>query len=180
MSDDAAAGIRLVQPRTKDDVATMARLDRVAFAAHPEDCYAVELLEAFLSCDPPAAAASIVTCGRARCERVHDRRALWAAIAVEESSGEAVGFALADPSHSRIAKLCVAPKYRRRGVGSALLAAAVAALKARRAVAVSLYVRVGNAAADALYRRRGFAVDCVEADFYGPGAAGARMLRDCF
>lgn len=55
-----------------------------------------------------------------------------------------------------LVNLAVAPLERRRGVGRALLAAAVGYCRARRVALVWLRVRAGNRAARTFYRRCGF------------------------
>lgn len=57
---------------------------------------------------------------------------------------------------AEILNLAVAPSERRRGLGAALLEAALTALTAVGAVEVFLEVRESNGGAKALYRRRGF------------------------
>jgi ribosomal protein S18 acetylase RimI-like enzyme len=52
--------------------------------------------------------------------------------------------------------LCVAPQWRRRGVATALLRAAVARARQGRAAALHLGVRPENRAAIRLYERAGF------------------------
>ena len=148
-------------PVFPDDVAAIAQLDGDCFTRREERFVSGDVLEAFV-----------------RAAATDDRQQLWARIAVDMDGP--CGFAFADPSHSRLTKLCVAPRARRRGVGRALVEAAVAALRDRKALSVSLFVRCDNAGARALYERCGFVGDAVVADHYGPGCDGARMLRDCF
>lgn len=62
--------------------------------------------------------------------------------------------------------LNVDPAARRKGVGAALLAGALAALKAEGADQCFLEVRAANAPAIALYRRLGFAAAGVRRGFY--------------
>lgn len=62
--------------------------------------------------------------------------------------------------------LNVDPSARRKGVGAALLAGALAALKAEGADQCFLEVRAANAPAIALYRRLGFAAAGVRRGFY--------------
>jgi ribosomal-protein-alanine N-acetyltransferase len=81
--------------------------------------------------------------------------------AAAEATGSAVapvGFLLARtaPDALHVLLMAVAPALRRRGGGSALLAAAVAEAQAVRQTAVQLEVRAGNEAALAFYRERGF------------------------
>jgi [ribosomal protein S18]-alanine N-acetyltransferase len=60
----------------------------------------------------------------------------------------------------------VAADARRRGVGAALLAAALAAARGRGAASAHLEVRAGNGAAIGLYRRFGFTASGVRKAYY--------------
>ena len=61
-------------------------------------------------------------------------------------------------------KIMVAPEWRGRGMGTALMAAAVA----RAQTPVMLTVAPGNQAAVGLYQRYGFAVERYIENYYGP------------
>lgn len=77
-------------------------------------------------------------------------------VALED--GVVVGYAgvlvMMDEAH--VTNLAVAPAARGRGIGSALLARALEAARARRARLVTLEVRENNVEAERLYRRHGF------------------------
>lgn len=75
-----------------------------------------------------------------------------------KSGDEAVGFCLCWTS-SFIKDLVVAPLWRNRGIGTALLATALTALKARGAEEVALKVDIYNGTAQRLYRQFGFSQD---------------------
>lgn len=77
---------------------------------------------------------------------------------VAEAGGEVVGFAIAWQlaDEAEIANLAVAPHARRSGVGQGLLDDLLAAFETRGGATVYLEVRAGNAAAQGLYRSRGF------------------------
>jgi ribosomal protein S18 acetylase RimI-like enzyme len=77
---------------------------------------------------------------------------------VARSAGDVVGFCLCWTS-SFIKDLVVAPLWRNRGIGSALLSTAITALQARGAEDVALKVKIYNGAAQRLYRQFGFAQD---------------------
>ena len=66
-------------------------------------------------------------------------------------------------------RLVVAPAFRRRGIGTELVSAGLAAVRGRGAHAVILEVDYGNDAAIALYQRMGFEQLTVRDDYYGPG-----------
>jgi len=84
---------------------------------------------------------------------------------VAQSQGRLVGFAtISWPEGPRasvreIAALYVEPTMMRRGVGSALLSAAIEAARSDGCAEVVLWVLEANAAARAFYERAGFAPD---------------------
>jgi ribosomal-protein-alanine N-acetyltransferase len=82
---------------------------------------------------------------------VHGTFALLAAsTAAEPPQGLLIARAAAD--EAEILTLCVQPPHRRRGLAQALLATAIAALRAAGARRLFLEVEEGNTAALALYR----------------------------
>lgn len=66
-------------------------------------------------------------------------------------------------------KLAVAPALRRRGIGRALLAAAIANARAKRMHACMLNVDEANVSARALYEHMGFHIRERLVDYYRPG-----------
>lgn len=74
---------------------------------------------------------------------------------VAKAGDEVVGFCLCWTS-SFVKDLVVAPEWQGRGLGAALLATAMAALRERGAGEVGLKVVMGNRAARRLYERKGF------------------------
>ena len=78
---------------------------------------------------------------------------------VAEGEGGILGFAVFQlaAGEASLYALNVDPAARRKGVGAALLAGALAALKAEGADQCFLEVRAANAPALALYRRLGYA-----------------------
>ncbi|PVU81826.1 GNAT family N-acetyltransferase (plasmid) [Cellulomonas sp. WB94] len=86
----------------------------------------------------------------------------WVARRVRPSDGSVVGLVsmISEPGSTsddrHVVGLWVEPDARREGVGTALLAAVVAAARAEEACTVSLWVADDNDAATGLYGRLGF------------------------
>jgi ribosomal-protein-alanine N-acetyltransferase len=70
---------------------------------------------------------------------------------------------------SHILNIAAHPDMRRRGVGTALMAEAVAEAQARRASLMILEVRRSNLEARSLYRKFGFEERRLRRNYYGPG-----------
>ena len=85
-----------------------------------------------------------------------------------EGEGGVLGFTVFQlaAGEASLYALNVDPAARRKGVGAALLAGALAALKAEGADQCFLEVRAANAPAIALYRRLGFAAAGMRRGFY--------------
>lgn len=78
---------------------------------------------------------------------------------------------------AHVNKLAVVPQARRRGIGAALLRAALqVALHERRVLCSTLHVDASNAPAIALYFKAGFDKDGVISDYYGPGKPALKLL----
>jgi len=101
----------------------------------------------------------------AQCMGMLSLPGVWLVIA--SLDGEDAGFALARTTldESELLLLATRPSARRRGVGGALLRAAMAEARARGAQRIHLEVRAGNDAV-ALYRREGFAKVGERKDYY--------------
>jgi ribosomal-protein-alanine N-acetyltransferase len=80
----------------------------------------------------------------------------------------------ADELH--INNVAVRHNYRRRGLGSALLSAVSERGKQQGALKAFLEVRVGNAAAQALYARHGFEIVGRRANYYSMPAEDALVM----
>jgi ribosomal-protein-alanine N-acetyltransferase len=76
-----------------------------------------------------------------------------------------------------VLNLAVAPEFRRRGIGGALLEAGVAALRRRRVDEVFLEVRESNISAQALYVGHGFRPVGQRAAYYRNPREDALVLR---
>lgn len=87
---------------------------------------------------------------------------------LEEIDGVVVGYAgvLAGPD-ADLALIAVAPKFRRRGIGAALLAAVEAEAVAAGSERMFLEVRVSNTAARSLYLKAGYEDVSVREKYYG-------------
>lgn len=98
---------------------------------------------------------------------------------VAESARGVVGYVLVREvgGSGEILNLAVAPELRRRGVGRALLQAALGGLAERGAGEVFLEVRDSNLAARELYQREGFQVVGVRRGYYRSPSEDALVLR---
>ncbi len=76
-----------------------------------------------------------------------------------------------------VLNLAVAPEFRRRGIGGALLEAGIATLRRRRADEVLLEVRESNVSAQALYLGYGFRPVGQRAAYYRNPREDALVLR---
>src|SRR2546427_272296 len=81
---------------------------------------------------------------------------------------------LADELH--INNVAVRPDHRRAGVGTRLVGAALQWARERRADRAVLEVRAGNSAAQALYRRCGFAVEGRRRRYYASPVEDALLM----
>ena len=102
---------------------------------------------------------------------------------VQETSADSRGnpFAALEPPPSvLLSKLAVAPSLRRRGIGRALLEAAVGLARSRRHVAVvRLHVDAENAGARALYEAAGFVLSGERLDnFYRAGRHAFELVLE--
>lgn len=106
------------------------------------------------------------------------RSASW----IAEYDGLVAGFAIVEwvqeirGVSAYIDTLEVAPEYRRRGFGAALLSATEDSARHAGAYAIWLHVAAENAAAIQLYQRNGFAYIASQDHFYAQGR-GAHLYR---
>lgn len=98
---------------------------------------------------------------------------------VAECDGEVGGYLIgrAVAEEAEILNLAVTPEERRHGLGSRLLEAGLSALAEAGAQRVWLEVRESNAAAQALYQRRGFTAAGRRARYYKNPVEDALVLR---
>jgi ribosomal-protein-alanine N-acetyltransferase len=89
--------------------------------------------------------------------------------------GYMCGWVVGEELH--INNLAVAPRWRRRGIAGALLAAALERGRARGARCAFLEVRASNVGAQALYRRYGFEPAGVRKRYYNHPIEDAVVMR---
>lgn len=97
------------------------------------------------------------------------------------AGGVLAGYAITciegDAAH--VISIAVAPEYRRRGIGKALLCTAMRLLANGKVSEVFLEVRASNAVAQALYKAAGFELTEILKSYYSDGEDGYRLsLRD--
>jgi [ribosomal protein S18]-alanine N-acetyltransferase len=105
-------------------------------------------------------------------------REYW--LVVEHPSGDGLaGYSLGAPTPdcagAWLLGLAVAPDCRNLGLGVRLTVGSLQLLRSRGVPKVSLTVEPTNDVAIALYRRVGFAITAVHADYFGPGEDRAIM-----
>jgi len=83
-----------------------------------------------------------------------------------ESALVAYGLGYVEQEHFHLASMAVAPAFRRRGIGGALLRRILQEVEARGCRRCTLEVRVGNRAARKLYDRAGFSPVRQMGDYY--------------
>ena len=95
------------------------------------------------------------------------------ALAAQDASGALVGFILTRlmAGEAEVLTLAVRPAARRRGVGRALLEAALLLVAGEPAAAMFLEVAADNAGAIALYEKAGFETVGRRAGYYGRAGA---------
>lgn len=101
-------------------------------------------------------------------------------VLVAELDGRVAGFVVfwVVADEAEILDIATDPDMRRRGVGVALVEAAVQASRDAGAAAMHLDVRAGNEPALALYRRVGFAIEGRRDAYYRDGETAVLMAMD--
>lgn len=102
----------------------------------------------------------------------------WFHVALD-GDGEVVGYAMARfvAEQGEVMNIAVAPARRGAGIGGVLLDGAIEAAVAAGCEAIWLEVRVSNAAARALYERRGFTLVGRRRGYYRKPVEDALVLR---
>lgn len=115
---------------------------------------------------------------RADMEPLFDSGAAAVFVALD-ADGEALGYALFQllPNEVELLTFGVVPEGRQRGVGRRLLASALERLAASGRPVCHLEVRVGNAAARALYERLGFELVGRRRAYYPDGEDAVRYRK---
>jgi ribosomal-protein-alanine N-acetyltransferase len=97
---------------------------------------------------------------------------------VAEVEGRVAGYAVVwyAADEAELGNLAVSPEWRRRGLGASLLDRAIECAHARGACRIFLEVRKSNAAAERLYRSRGFELVGVRPRYYQRPVEDAKVL----
>jgi len=98
---------------------------------------------------------------------------------VAEADGRIVGYAglAVAADQADVQTIAVDERYRRRGIGAALLEALLAEAARRGATAVYLEVRADNAPAQAMYERFGFERIGLRRRYYHDGTDAITMVK---
>ena len=98
---------------------------------------------------------------------------------VAEREGRLAGYSLTwlGPEFGHLGNIAVAPEQRRRGVAGVLLDELLARAVATNVQSLALEVRVSNAAAQELYRNRGFRVAGLRRRYYRDDAEDALVME---
>lgn len=115
---------------------------------------------------------------RSELARVPDTR--WYVVAIEETSGEVVGYVgLMHSGHTGdtadVQTIAVTPARQRLGIGTLLMTALIAEARRRAAGTVTLDVRADNEPAQAMYRAFGFEEVRRRRRYYADGTDGVVM-----
>ena len=95
-----------------------------------------------------------------------------------DAAGQLIGYAgIAIAADAQVMTVGVAADHRRRGVGTLLVADLVERARAARSRYVFLEVRAGDAGAQQLYRRAGFAPIGTRRRYYQPDGEDAVVMR---
>ncbi len=98
---------------------------------------------------------------------------------VAEEDGKLIGYVGSQsvPPEADVMNLAVAPEWRNKGIGRALMTALIAQLHSRGITALFLEVRVGNTPAQNLYRSLGFVEAGRRPKYYVNPTEDALILR---
>ena len=100
------------------------------------------------------------------------------ALLIAESDGVRAGYIGMDSvlDEGCITNVCTAPEYRRRGVGAALIDAAIKRARAWKLSFLTLEVRASNAPARGLYEKKGFKFVGIRPGYYEKPAEDAAIM----
>jgi len=144
----------VIRPMTLDDLPQVLEIDRLSFPIPwPERSYRFELSE------NPSSTLLVATRKEAGCTRLAGYIGFWLIV---------------DEAH--ISTLAVHPRFRRQGIGSGLLEAALEQAAGKGADFATLEVRVSNQVAIDLYRRFGFHVVGRRAKYYRDNDEDALLM----
>jgi ribosomal-protein-alanine N-acetyltransferase len=103
----------------------------------------------------------------------------WSFVLVAQAARGVVGYLVGREAAGigEVLNLAVAPEFRRRGVGEALLSAGLASFRRSRMEEVFLEVRESNTSARALYARHGFRPVGQRSAYYRNPKEDALVLR---
>jgi ribosomal-protein-alanine N-acetyltransferase len=146
-----ATAVRAIDPRDRAELALVATLEQRCF----DDPWTTEDL------DPLFGAEAV------------------AGFVVAHGDSGPLGYALFQllPDESELLRIGVVPEARDRGLGRALLGAALERLDRSGRPRCHLEVRAGNLSARALYERLGFVLAGRRKSYYGDGEDALRYLR---
>lgn len=103
---------------------------------------------------------------------------MFVAVSGKEMFGNLVLLLRAGSANARIYSVVVSPQARGLGIGNRLVESAEKATKREGRSAVTLEVRANNAAARALYAKRGYIEERRLPRYYDDGVDGVRLKRE--
>lgn len=97
---------------------------------------------------------------------------------VAERQGQVAGYLIAsfDPPFAELQNLATSPEHQRGGIARALLEELIATARVRAIREIGLEVRVSNAAAQMLYRSRGFRITGLRRGYYRSPEEDAMLM----
>ena len=100
-------------------------------------------------------------------------------VLIAEQNAQICGFLVARVAggEAEILNTAIAPAHHRKGIGSALLSAAISAAEARNAKTIYLEVRESNSAAIAFYAKHGFEKSAERRAYYSSPTENAVVMK---
>lgn len=109
---------------------------------------------------------------------LHKAKSIVLVAAIEEKIiGSIIVLIRNNISHARIYSLNVHPLYRRSGIGSSLMDAAIKLLKEKGFRKITLEAGINNRAARRLYKSRGFVADKILRNYYKDGCNAFHFVK---